>query len=124
MAGWVWRDRLALSVWAVLGLGAVWLALRTTAVATPALIAWVAYAVAWLAYVPAGRMRGYNRLGDYSYGIYIYAFPIQGLVAWMFGTIGPGWHILLAAIPTVLLSVASWHLVEKPALGLLPRRRE
>ena len=29
------------------------------------------------AYLFGGPVRAYNRLGDYSYGVYIYAFPIQ-----------------------------------------------
>lgn len=35
------------------------------------------YLVFWLVYVPSGKVRQFNRFGDYSYGIYIYAFPIQ-----------------------------------------------
>jgi peptidoglycan/LPS O-acetylase OafA/YrhL len=35
----------------------------------------------YLAYVPSGWIRKYNRVGDYSYGIYIYAFPVQQSVA-------------------------------------------
>lgn len=121
MVGWIWRDRIVLSIWGVLGAGALWLGLRETALDFPALILFLGYATAWLAYVPGGFIRHYNRLGDYSYGLYIYAFPIQGLVAWAFGSVGPGLHILLATPPVLLLSVASWHLVEDPALRLLKR---
>lgn len=35
------------------------------------------YLVLYLAYVPGGWLRRYNRMGDYSYGLYIYAFPVQ-----------------------------------------------
>lgn len=119
MAGWIWRDRIRLSLWGVLLFGAVWFGLRGTVFAFPALVLFLGYATAWLAYVPGGVLRHYNRLGDYSYGLYIYAFPIQGLVAWAFGSLGPGLHILLATPPVLLLSVASWHLVEDPALRLL-----
>src|SRR5204862_2395542 len=32
----------------------------------------LAYAVVWLALVPGGWLRLYNRLGDYSYGFYLW----------------------------------------------------
>ena len=35
----------------------------------------VPYLLFYLAYVPAGRIRAFNRCGDYSYGVYIYGFP-------------------------------------------------
>lgn len=37
----------------------------------------IAYVIFHLVYVPSGPIRRYNRLGDYSYGMYIYAFPIH-----------------------------------------------
>lgn len=123
MVGWVWRDHIKLSIWVVVALGVLWWAARATVLADLCLVAFLSYAIAWLAYVPAGPVRLYNHLGDYSYGIYIYAFPIQGLVAWFFGSLGPGWHILIAAIPTAIISIASWHLIEKPAISLLQRRK-
>ncbi len=74
------------------------------------------YLVLFLAYVPAGFIRRYNRLGDYSYGTYIYAFPIQQSVAATLGAPGP-LQMLAVALPlTLLFAVVSWHLVEKPAL--------
>jgi len=54
--------------------------------------------------------------GDYSYGIYIYAFPLQGLVTHLYGQMSPWMNILLAAPLTVLLAVLSWHFIEKPWL--------
>jgi peptidoglycan/LPS O-acetylase OafA/YrhL len=59
--------------------------------------------------------------GDYSYGIYLYGFPIQQAVA----ALGPWtahWYmnLALAAPCATLLAVASWWLVEKPVLRLRP----
>ena len=39
------------------------------------------YLVFYLAYVPGGLVRRFNRIGDYSYGIYIYAWPVQQMTA-------------------------------------------
>ncbi len=65
-----------------------------------------------------------TRLADYSYGVFLYGFPIQQLVAYV--TLVNHWtphsYLNLAvALPLSLLAgMASWHLVEKPALRLKP----
>jgi peptidoglycan/LPS O-acetylase OafA/YrhL len=59
--------------------------------------------------------------GDYSYGIYLYGFPIaQALVAIMPLTfIGHGWLLLaVATLLTLIFSMLSWHYIEKPTLDL------
>ncbi|MCV6597970.1 MAG: acyltransferase [Mangrovicoccus sp.] len=116
----IWRDRVPLS----LGVGAALFALVPLAhdgpLYYPALSLAITYASFWLAYIPGGWLRRYNRLGDYSYGVYIYGFPMQGLVMWLFGPQTPLANILTALPPTLALAVLSWHLVEKPALALKP----
>jgi len=121
MAAWVWRDRLPLMLWGVAALGLAAAALRDTALAYPVLAAFLFYGTFWLAYVPGGILRAYNRLGDYSYGMYIYAFPLQGLVVWLWHPATPLTHIVLALPLTLVAAVLSWHLVERPALGWLKR---
>lgn len=117
------RDRLVLSFWGMVATAVLaWLA-RDTVFHQAALSLAAGYITFWLAYVPGGVVRAYNRLGDYSYGIYIYAFPIQGWAVWAFGPQTALENILYALPPTILLSVLSWHLVEHPALGLLKRQR-
>lgn len=124
MSAWVWRDRVPLSGWAALGLLGLWGALRDTPLAYPALIAAVGYGALWLAYVPAsGWLRAYNQVGDYSYGTYIYAFPLQGLVVWAVGPTSPLAHVVLALPLTLVFAIASWHLIEAPAMTLLQRGR-
>lgn len=120
-AFYVWRDRLPLSLWGVAGTAVLaWLA-HDTPLYVPALSLALAYATFWLGYVPAGAIRGYNRVGDYSYGIYIYAFPLQGFVVWLFGPQTPLENMLYSFPPTLVLSILSWHLVEGPAMALKPR---
>lgn len=79
------------------------------------------YAVFLLGYADLPRLRVYNRLGDYSYGMYIYAFPIQQIMA-MHGTTSPWTNIALALPATLVLAILSWHLIERPALTLRPDR--
>lgn len=76
------------------------------------------YLVFFLAYVPSGAVRRFNQVGDYSYGIYIYAWPVQQMCASLWPGVTP-LQMLTVAFPTTLaLAVASWHLVEKRALAL------
>jgi peptidoglycan/LPS O-acetylase OafA/YrhL len=55
--------------------------------------------------------------GDYSYGIYIYGFIAQQIVAELFPARGPHFNIALALPSAVLLGMLSWHIVEKRALA-------
>lgn len=131
-AFYMWQDRLPLSLIGVALLAV--LAAALSFVGGPAYYAALAlaisYATFWVGYVPGGIIRAYNRIGDYSYGIYIYAFPLQGLAVWLFGPQTPLENILYSLPPTLVLSYLSWHLIEGPAMtqkarliALLSRRR-
>jgi len=66
---------------------------------------------------------------DISYGVYIYAFPSQQLVAAFGGAEhGPYVHAALSVPTTVLLAIASWLVIERPAMraarGHKPARNE
>jgi peptidoglycan/LPS O-acetylase OafA/YrhL len=78
----------------------------------------IPYLLFYLAYVPSGLIRRYNQLGDYSYGIYIYAFPIQQSAAALNPGISVTQMFLISTAATTLLAVFSWHLVEQKALQL------
>ncbi len=72
--------------------------------------------ILFLAYVPKGPVRSYNKLGDYSYGMYIYAFPIQQSLAASIEEITVPTMFFLSFILTLGIAVISWHCVEKPML--------
>jgi len=66
-----------------------------------------------------------DRLGDLSYGMYIFAFPVQQLVVslgrsrgWTFTT-----HLSLSLLLTGVLAYVSWHALEKRALRFKPQRK-
>lgn len=79
------------------------------------------YLVVWLAYAPSGPLMAYNRVGDYSYGTYVYAFPIgQCVAAWLPGA--PAAAIMAITLPvTLALAIPSWHLLEERTLALKPK---
>jgi len=117
------RDRLPLR-WSVAA-GLVGLA---------ALCAWrpLFHVVAWVAMPYLVLLISLNRLpgaglvrkfGDFSYGIYIYAFPVQQLVVWREGAqLSGALNLVQVLFFTFMLAAASWHFVESPALKLKPRR--
>lgn len=78
----------------------------------------IAYILFYLAFIPSRFIRKYNRLGDYSYGVYIYAWPVQQSVVALFPDVTVLDMILISSGVTILLSAASWHLIEKHALSL------
>jgi peptidoglycan/LPS O-acetylase OafA/YrhL len=59
---------------------------------------------------------------DLSYGVYIYAFPIQQLlVIGGLATLNPLLFALIAAVAVLPVAATSWFLIEKPALSLKAR---
>ena len=81
------------------------------------------YVVLWLALVPGGLLRGYRRMGDYSYGLYLWQFPIQQCLVLAVPGLTPATLIGWSFGSTMVLAVASWHGVESPALAYKPGRR-
>lgn len=73
------------------------------------------YTVFYIAF--AVRHLDFDKFGDISYGIYIYAWPVQQLV-WNSEQDGFS-NFLIAAPITVLMATGSWFLVEKPCLNFL-----
>ena len=55
---------------------------------------------------------------DYSYGIYIYSFPIQILILVSKPNISLIPHIILSSILTIALAFMSYNLIEKPAMKM------
>lgn len=70
-------------------------------------------------------VRRFGRFGDLSYGVYIYAFPVQQTTLWLWGNKAGFWPMFgLAGAITFVLAFFSWHWVEKRALKLKPRKHE
>jgi peptidoglycan/LPS O-acetylase OafA/YrhL len=84
--------------------------------------AWVSYAalpylVVYLARLDLAPLRGRFRRRDVSYGLYVWAFPVeQGIVSVAGGRIDPLTLCAVALPVTGLLAIVSWHFVEAPAM--------
>jgi peptidoglycan/LPS O-acetylase OafA/YrhL len=74
----------------------------------------------WFAYVP--NLHFFNRFGDYSYGLYLWGFPVQQAVAAVIGHATHARTNFAISLPIALaIAVASWHWLEKPVLRLKSR---
>jgi peptidoglycan/LPS O-acetylase OafA/YrhL len=75
------------------------------------------YVLFWLAFrLP---LAAFDRRGDISYGLYIYAFPIQQLLSFFKqNRLGLVPYFALSMSLTMVLAVLSYQLVERPCLGL------
>lgn len=75
------------------------------------------YLVLFVANMNLGKLRNFGKYGDFSYGMYVYAFPIQQAVASYFPGIGIRGIFAYALPITFMLSFISWHIIEKPSLA-------
>ena len=118
---YVWREHIPVSAVGLL-LAVMLIAIDPLGLGRGALFPILfAYAVLVLAYHPGLYWRGFNRIGDYSYGLYIFSFPVQqSLIARFGGPLAESPAALFAAsFPlTLTLAALSWHAIERPALAL------
>ena len=57
------------------------------------------------------------RHGDYSYGVYLYGYPIQQVIVMLFPSVtSPYLHFAISLPLVMLVAMFSWHCIEKPIL--------
>jgi peptidoglycan/LPS O-acetylase OafA/YrhL len=84
-----------------------------------ALPLFISYAAIWLGVSKRITLPRLASHGDFSYGVYIYAFPIQQCVTlFMANNATWYWNVLISTPITFFFAVLSWRLVEQPALTL------
>jgi peptidoglycan/LPS O-acetylase OafA/YrhL len=111
------RDRIPMSLSIAALAATVLLATLTTRMFAPVAIPCIAYLTLFAAMrLP---LRGFDRRMDLSYGLYIYAFPVQQLLA-MYGVSAFGFapYFFSALAIASVLAAASWFAIEKPSLSL------
>ncbi|MDB5277876.1 MAG: acyltransferase [Ferruginibacter sp.] len=78
-----------------------------------------AYLLFFIAFHPRISLGNFARYGDFSYGVYLYAWPVQQVLVYFFYTSLNPWTLFFYALCiTTILAFCSWHLVEKPFLKL------
>lgn len=81
----------------------------------------LAYAVAVAGLSPELKFSAVN--GDYSYGIYLYGFPLQQTILLLFpGMTSVALFFAMAFVASLAMAALSWNFIEKPILRLRRRR--
>ena len=121
---YLYRDRIPLrgalaALSAIALLAACWLPQGWTALYPLA----GTYLLFWFAFTPAITLHNFGRFGDFSYGAYLYAFPVEQLLMKAFGAPVRPLVLFLCATPlTLLVAALSWYGVERRFLQ--PARRK
>ena len=79
----------------------------------------IAYFCFWFAYRTPHVELG--KLGDPSYGIYLWGWPLQQVTVSAFPGITPIPNFLASALAAIAMGTLSWHVIERPALSLKGR---
>jgi peptidoglycan/LPS O-acetylase OafA/YrhL len=76
------------------------------------------YFVLYLAFLPVPALNRFGNSGDYSYGLYIYGYPIQKTIVYYLGNLPIFEMIIVSLICIFPMAYLSWHCIEKRALSL------
>lgn len=78
-----------------------------------------AYLILWLGYALPRRLRSVGATNDLSYGVYLYAWPIQQLTVVLgWATLGYFAWVSATLLLTLAIAAASWFTIERPAMSL------
>ncbi len=114
----VFGDKIPVSIKAIPALLAVLLvSLADRHLAIVAYLLSMPFLILNLAYAPGRMALRFNSFGDFSYGVYIYAYPIQQTLASLKPDLSFGGLTLISAVLTLGIAVLSWRFVEKPFLA-------
>jgi peptidoglycan/LPS O-acetylase OafA/YrhL len=100
-----------------------WIATFKTPAGIYCMFVAVPYCTLYIARANVQPLANFGRYGDFSYGLYIYAFPIQQTLVYLLGkqNISPVQLFFAAQVLALGCAFLSWHFVEKPALQLKHR---
>ena len=115
---YLWRGKIPYSGWIALAAAAASAAFISSHQAIYLLPLPVAYLTLYLG-LQTPRKLPVIFNGDYSYGIYLYAFPIQQSVSYLLPK-GQPWYVnvLVSLLFVGPFAAFSWHCIEKPTLRL------
>jgi len=126
ITAYLFRHRIPLSWWICLALLLVNVATQQLAPAAGlhARAVFMAYFVLCLGFLGLRKTSVSSNWPDYSYGMYIYAFPVMFVLQRVFAFESPYALAVCNVLGTVPLAALSWHVIEKPALDQLKRYRK
>jgi peptidoglycan/LPS O-acetylase OafA/YrhL len=119
MTYWLWRNKIPFSKWiAFVGVAMLLMASQFKPWFSLIFPAVGGYCILWLGYGPNIKYLDWTVKTDLSYGTYLYAFPVQQVVAMNEALRYPWINFLIATPVTLLLAWLSWHMVEKRFLAM------
>jgi peptidoglycan/LPS O-acetylase OafA/YrhL len=126
-AFYLFRDRISYrNAYAAFAAAGLALALFYPRLVGPGVAIFGGYLIFWFAFLPGTtRLNAINSKTDISYGVYLYAWPIQMLLIRYVAGVSAASVIVVTMITSAVLAYASWLLVERPAMSqktLLPER--
>jgi peptidoglycan/LPS O-acetylase OafA/YrhL len=124
VCAWKYRDRINMSLGGFVIALLMLFAARHTAISQVAMIVLLPYIVLYLCVAGSIGTILHRWVGDLSYGVYLFAFPItNSVISLTGGKLHP--HVVFIISMTIFttISYASWHLLEKRMLALKPRSR-
>ena len=85
--------------------------------------AWIALPYCLLAFGVRSTpvLRHASRYGDLSYGLYVWAFPVQQAIIHFFGVLPWALDVAVVTVISAAFAYGSWHLVERPSMMLAQR---
>jgi hypothetical protein len=115
----MWRTKVRPTLWLGAMLVGVSLAISPSNVQTAVFVFGFAVFVLALGSSPGLLPKLPEKMGDWSYGLFLYGFPVQQVLA-MFGLADAGIAVFAIASTAISLAFAglSWFSVEKPALAI------
>lgn len=114
------RKHVVISGFVLLPLLLIFVASVRTPFAEVGAVLFLSYGALWAATKTWGPMRGLCNRYDTSFGIYIFAGPIEQTLLWLAPSMAPLLVSLLAFVIVLPLAFLSWIGIEKPALRLRP----
>ncbi len=116
MALYVYRERIPASVPLLIALTAACFATRNLAIHEELVRVTIAYGALCFATGSSAAGRYVAAKGDYSYGLYLYGWPVTQAIVFALPWMTVAGVLTLTLPITAALACASWHLVERPAL--------
>jgi peptidoglycan/LPS O-acetylase OafA/YrhL len=66
----------------------------------------------------AKELSAINKIPDFSFGLYLYAWPITKIIYWYFPNTGAYTCMIFTTVISIISGILSWYLIEKPFLKL------
>jgi len=116
---WHYREKLRLNLWVFsILLLAVILSCKTT-YGDYVFMVCLPYIVLFMGLHPVPVLKDFGRYGDFSYGMYLYAYPIQQTYIYFFIEQNNFWlFVVVSWLATFCMAIFSWYMVERPCLRL------